>query len=171
MRPETEATRRPPIQWSIRRTGTEPTSLVVPGRARYIGRAPGAGRGAESKGRRAVALGELEDNEAIKALKYAYLRLLDLKRFEELGELLTEGCTASYEDGRRSYEGRAAIVGFLTKALGDPGIVSSHRCHHPEIAVGRPGSGHGDLVPDATGWWSPPPTSRSAAPPTTATST
>ncbi len=85
-----------------------------------------------------MALGELEDKEAIKALKYAYLRALDLKRFEELGELLTEGCTASYEDGRRSYEGRAAIVGFLSKALGDPGIVSSHRCHHPEIAIGGP---------------------------------
>jgi hypothetical protein len=92
-----------------------------------------------------VSLGELEDLEAIKALKYAYLRLLDLKRFEELGELLTEGCTASYEDGRRSYEGRAAIVGFLTKALGDPGIVSSHQCHHPEIA---------SLGPDrASGTW------------------
>lgn len=85
-----------------------------------------------------MALGELEDKEAIEALKYAYLRLLDLKRFEELGELLTEGCTASYEDGRRSYAGRAAIVGFLTTSLADPGVVSSHRCHHPEIAVAGP---------------------------------
>ena len=92
-----------------------------------------------------MSLGELEDLEAIRALKYAYLRLLDLKRFDELGELLTEGCTASYEDGRRSYEGRAAIVGFLTEALGDPGIVSSHQGHHPEIALEGPGR--------ATGVW------------------
>jgi hypothetical protein len=92
-----------------------------------------------------VALGELEDQEAIRALKYAYLRLLDLKRFDELGELLTEGCTASYEGGRRAYEGRAAIVAFLTGALSDPGIVSAHHCHHPEIALAGPDR--------ATGTW------------------
>lgn len=90
-----------------------------------------------------MGLGELEDIEAIKAVKYAYLRLLDLKRFEELGELLAEGCTASYEDGRRSFEGREAIVGFLTAALADPAIISSHQCHHPEITFTGPGRAEG----------------------------
>jgi hypothetical protein len=88
---------------------------------------------------------DLEELEAIKQVKYAYFRLLDLKRFDELGELLTEGCTASYEDGRRSFEGRAAIVGFLTEALGDPGIVTEHHGHHPEITLTGDGT--------ATGVW------------------
>ena len=44
------------------------------------------------------------DLEAIKALKYAYFRHLDLKEFDDLGALLTADATASYEDGRRSYE-------------------------------------------------------------------
>jgi len=85
-----------------------------------------------------TAAEELDAISGICRLKHAYLRLLDLKRFEELGALLSEDCTASYEDGRRSYEGRAAIVGFLSDALADPGIVTSHNCHHPEIEmVGR----------------------------------
>jgi hypothetical protein len=48
-----------------------------------------------------------DDIEAIKQVKYAYFRLLDLKRFDELGELLTEDCTADYEDGTRHYDGRS----------------------------------------------------------------
>jgi hypothetical protein len=85
----------------------------------------------------------LESLEAVKAVKYAYLRLLDLKEFEELGRLLTEDCTASYEDGRRELAGREAIVGFLTDALGDPRIVTQHQCHHPEISATGEASAEG----------------------------
>jgi SnoaL-like domain len=74
-------------------------------------------------------------HEEIAAVKYAYLRHLDLKEFDALGVLLTEDCTAAYDDGKLSYAGRAAIVGFLTGALGDPGLVTQHHCHHPEISV------------------------------------
>ena len=73
------------------------------------------------------------DLEAIRRLKYAYFRTLDLKQFEALGELLTEDATASYEDGKTVLEGRAAIVGWLSSALHDPGIVTEHLGHHPEI--------------------------------------
>jgi hypothetical protein len=93
-----------------------------------------------------VPQGDLEAIEAVKQVKYAYFRLLDLKRFDELGQLLTVGCTAAYEDGRRSLEGREAIVAFLTGALGDPGIVSEHHGHHPEIVVHEDGA-------TATGVW------------------
>jgi hypothetical protein len=85
------------------------------------------------------------DLEAIKALKYAYFRHLDLKEFDDLGALLTADATASYEDGRRSYEGRDAIVGFLKEALGNPGFVTQHHGHHPEITFS------GD--DEATGRW------------------
>ena len=71
--------------------------------------------------------------EAIKRLKYAYFRTLDLKQFEALGALLTEDATSSYEDGKTVLEGRGAIVRWLSSVLGDPGIVTEHHGHHPEI--------------------------------------
>jgi hypothetical protein len=71
--------------------------------------------------------------EAIRRLKYAYFRTLDLKQFDQLGQLLTEDATASYEDGKTTLEGRTAIVGWLSGALSSPDIVTEHHGHHPEI--------------------------------------
>ena len=71
--------------------------------------------------------------EAIRRLKYAYFRTLDLKEFDQLGVLLTEDATAAYEDGTTVLEGRAAIVSWLRAALADPGIVTEHHGHHPEV--------------------------------------
>jgi hypothetical protein len=71
--------------------------------------------------------------EAIRRLKYAYFRSLDLKEFDQLGELLTVDATAAYEDGRTTLDGRAAIVAWLSEALGSPDIVTEHHGHHPEI--------------------------------------
>jgi SnoaL-like protein len=83
--------------------------------------------------------------EAIRRLKYAYFRTLDLKQFEQLGTLLTEDATAAYEDGTTRLDGREAIVSWLASVLGDPGIVTEHHGHHPEI----------DLTSDSTaeGTW------------------
>ncbi len=71
--------------------------------------------------------------EAIRRLKYAYFRTLDLKQFDTLGALLSDDATASYEDGKTVLEGRAAIVAWLSAVLGDTGIVTEHHGHHPEI--------------------------------------
>jgi hypothetical protein len=71
--------------------------------------------------------------ETIRRLKYAYFRTLDLKQFDDLGALLTVDVTASYEDGKTVLEGRAAIVTWLAAVLGDPGMVTEHHGHHPEI--------------------------------------
>ncbi len=76
--------------------------------------------------------GELE---AIRRLKYAYFRTLDLKQFDELGRLLTADATAGYEDGKTVLEGREAIVSWLASVLGDPGMVTEHHGHHPEITL------------------------------------
>jgi hypothetical protein len=73
--------------------------------------------------------------EAIRQLKYAYFRTLDLKQFDELGLLLTEDATASYEDGKTVLEGRQAVVQWLSEALSSPGIVTEHHGHHPEITL------------------------------------
>ena len=78
---------------------------------------------------------EAAELEAIRQLKYAYFRTLDLKQFDALGALLTEDATTAYEDGRTQLTGRAAIVEWLSGALGDPGIVTEHHCHHPEITI------------------------------------
>ena len=76
-----------------------------------------------------------DDIDAICRLKYAYFRLLDQKRFNELGELLTDDVTTSYQSGDMRQSGRAAVVEFLEKSLGDPGIVTMHTGHHPEVDV------------------------------------
>ena len=83
--------------------------------------------------------------EAIRRLKYAYFRTLDLKQFDQLGLLFTEDATAAYEDAQTTLDGREAIVTWLTEALGGPEIVTEHHGHHPEI----------DLTSDttATGTW------------------
>jgi SnoaL-like domain len=71
--------------------------------------------------------------EAIRRLKYAYFRTLDLKQFDGLGSLLTEDATAAYEDGRTVLSGREAIVTWLSAALSSPDIATEHHGHHPEI--------------------------------------
>jgi len=83
--------------------------------------------------------------EAICRLKYAYFRLLDTKQFEELGALFTEDGTADYESAPRPYSGRVEIVDFLTTSMTDPGMVTLHQGHHPEIDVADDGT--------ATGTW------------------
>jgi hypothetical protein len=76
------------------------------------------------------------DLESIKQLKYSYFRLLDLKHFDELGQLLTKNATAAYDDGNLSFEGRDAIVQFLRDALGSAEMITQHNGHHPEIEFG-----------------------------------
>jgi hypothetical protein len=87
----------------------------------------------------------LQALESIRALKYAYFRLLDTKRFTELGDLLTPQVTTSYASGELSFTGRQAVVDFLVESLGSPDIVTMHHGHHPEIAVHDP--------EQATGTW------------------
>lgn len=86
------------------------------------------------------------DTEAIESicrLKYRYFRLLDTKEFDRLGELFVEDATASYESAPRPYRSRAEIVEFLTTSLSDPGMITLHQGHHPEIDVGEDGSASG----------------------------
>lgn len=74
----------------------------------------------------------LEDVEAIKRLKYKYLRAVDAKQWDELAECFTEDATTAYGDGKYSFQGRDAIMKFLRESLG-PTMISMHQCHHPEI--------------------------------------
>jgi len=88
---------------------------------------------------------DLHELEAIKRLKYRYLRCLDQKRWEELADCFTADARSSYGGGRYAFEGRDAILDFLRKAMGAPSFLSSHRAHHPEIELTGPDT--------ATGVW------------------
>ena len=89
---------------------------------------------------------DLVEIELIKRLKYRYCRLLDQKRFDELGSVFADGATASYGGGAIELDGRDAIVAWLADALGSEGMLTSHLVSHPEIDLVGPA--------DATGVWS-----------------
>jgi hypothetical protein len=91
---------------------------------------------------------DLEALEAIKRLKYRYLRCLDQKRWDEIGECFTEDATAAYSGGEYACQGRAAIVEFLRRAMGSETLLSSHRVHHPEIEFAGEGRARGTWALD-----------------------
>ena len=76
--------------------------------------------------------------EEIRRLKYRYLRCVDLKLWDEIGDVFTAGATVDY--GTRALgepiqlRGREEIVAFLRKSLG-PGIITVHFASQPEIDV------------------------------------
>lgn len=90
-------------------------------------------------------MADLHDIEAIKRLKYKYLRCLDTKAWGELAECFVEDATSAYDAGQYTFEGRDAIIGFLEKALGLATRITMHQVHHPEIEL------RGDDL--ATGRW------------------
>jgi bile-acid 7alpha-dehydratase len=81
---------------------------------------------------------DLVEHEAIKRLKYKYLRCLDQKLWEEMVECFTADAVAEYSGGKYSYQGRDAILDFLRRSMGAETFLSSHRCHHPEIELTSP---------------------------------
>lgn len=88
---------------------------------------------------------DLVELELIRQLKHRYCRLLDTKRFAELGQLFIEDGTASYGGGAVTLAGREAVVEFLQSAMGSDRILTSHLVASPEIEL---------LGPDeATGSW------------------
>ncbi|NKY89052.1 nuclear transport factor 2 family protein [Nocardia veterana] len=76
--------------------------------------------------------------EEIRALKYRYLRTLDMREWDEFADTLAEDAVADYgspSGGKPlQFEGRAAIVGYLSGAMSGT-MITSHVCSHPEIAI------------------------------------
>lgn len=76
--------------------------------------------------------------EAIKRLKYRYLRCVDTKNWDELADVLAVDATADYGTptyGRPlSLTGRDGILDFLRKKLG-PEIITAHAAGQPEIDI------------------------------------
>ena len=88
---------------------------------------------------------DLVEIEAIKRVKYRYLRTLDQKLWDEMRTCFTEDAVAAYSGGKYRYEGREAILEFLVRSMGADTFHSSHRVHQPEIDLTGPDS--------ATGTW------------------
>ena len=76
---------------------------------------------------------ELLEIEAIRRLKYRYMRCVDQKRWDELADCFTEDAKVAYADGTFSFQGREAIMEFLTNGLAS--VRSIHTAHHPEIEL------------------------------------
>lgn len=76
----------------------------------------------------------LEEIEAIKRLKYKYLRCVDSKLWDELAECFIPDATTSFSSGEYSYQGVDAIINFLKEGL-NPNMLSMHHGHHPEIEL------------------------------------
>lgn len=108
-----------------------------------IGKPEHGGSAAAQNGRMIPVMSKLEEIEAIKQLKYRYLRCLDTKKWAELSETFTEDAQAAYDSGKYTYDGRDAIMKFLEESLGDASIVSRHQGHHPEIEIRDDGTARG----------------------------
>ena len=76
---------------------------------------------------------DLVELELLKRLKYRYVRCLDLKLFDEVGECFVADATASYGGGAYTFDGRDAIVDFLRRSMSATSMLTSHKVHHPEI--------------------------------------
>lgn len=80
-------------------------------------------------------MGVRDEIEAIQQLKYRYFRFLDTKDWESMRGLFVPEANSSYGDGKYSYDGRDAILDFLTGSLGRDTIMTAHFGHHPEIEL------------------------------------
>ncbi|MDA8047429.1 MAG: nuclear transport factor 2 family protein [Actinomycetota bacterium] len=81
---------------------------------------------------------DLVEIEAIKQVKYRYLRAVDTRDWDLLASTLTEDATSAYSSGKMSYEGRDAIIGFLKESMPERDMLTSHKVHHPEIELTGP---------------------------------
>ena len=94
------------------------------------------------------AIERLCEIEEIRQVKHRYLRCVDLKLWDEIGDTLTEDATLDTGTGAfgrlAAITGRPQIVAFFRARLG-PDMLTGHTATQPEITV------DGDI---ATGVWS-----------------
>ena len=79
----------------------------------------------------------LADIEAIKQVKYRYLRALDTKHWDDFADTLAEDIKADYGPSignELNFTNRADLVDYMRTSLG-PNIITEHRVTHPDIVV------------------------------------
>jgi hypothetical protein len=80
---------------------------------------------------------ETADIEAVKQVKYRYLRALDTKRWDDFAETLTDDVVGDYGSSvgeEHHFTNRVDLVNYMRKSLG-PAVITEHRVTHPEITV------------------------------------
>lgn len=80
---------------------------------------------------------DLQEIEAIKRVKYSYLRALDTKHWEDFADTLTEDIVADYGSSvgkELHFTNRADLMGFMRSAM-PAGVITEHRVTHPEITI------------------------------------
>jgi hypothetical protein len=84
------------------------------------------------------ALIDLAALEAIRRVKYRYLRCVDLKLWDEMAEVFTPDATADYGSPATGqplrFGSRDEIIAFLREQLG-PGMITLHAAGQPEIDI------------------------------------
>ncbi|MGO8768599.1 MAG: nuclear transport factor 2 family protein [Mycobacterium sp.] len=86
---------------------------------------------------RQVPPSEMADIEAIKQVKYRYLRALDTKRWDDFADTLTDDVVGDYGSSvgeEHHFTNRVDLVNYMRKSLG-PAVITEHRVTHPEITV------------------------------------
>lgn len=78
---------------------------------------------------------DLVEIELIRRLKHRYIRFMDTKQWDALAALWAEDATASWGGGAFSYDGRDAIMGFLTGSAGSTRFLTSHLIGEPEVTI------------------------------------
>ena len=84
------------------------------------------------------AIERLQDIEEIRQVKHRYLRCVDLKLWDELGDTLTDNATL--DTGTSAFgrlaeiTGRTEIIAFFRARLG-PAMLTGHTASQPEITV------------------------------------
>jgi hypothetical protein len=80
---------------------------------------------------------DLADIEAIKQVKYRYLRSLDTKRWDDFADTLAEDIKADYGPSignELHFTTRADLVEYMRTSL-PANVITEHRVTHPEIIV------------------------------------
>ena len=75
--------------------------------------------------------------EAIKRVKYRYLRALDTKHWDDFADTLTEDIVGDYGSSlgkQHRFTNRAELVDFMRTSM-PAGVITEHRVTHPEITV------------------------------------
>ena len=83
-------------------------------------------------------MADLEAIEAIKRVKYRYLRALDTKHWGDFADTLTEAIVGDYGSSlgkEHRFTNRGDLVEFMRTSM-PAGVITEHRVDHPEITIG-----------------------------------
>lgn len=75
--------------------------------------------------------------EAIKRVKYRYLRALDTKHWDDFADTLTEDIVGDYGSSlgkEHHFTNRKELVEYMRTSM-PAGVITEHRVTHPEITV------------------------------------